>query len=999
MSLDFEKEVFKIGSELLKESQKRDTLFFKKNWWYQKILAWTLQKQSLKSNLFRFIDVLPNLSSDKAFLSHWREYFKDDELGFISSGLGRLAPSLFVKSLRKQITQVAQMFITGSCPEESLKVISKNWNQGLAFSLDILGEEILSEKEAEQYFQTCLSTMDQFKKASWSYQKTLQKDLEGELPHLNFSVKLSALFSQTKVEAWDYSKECIKKRLRLLFQKAVKEFFFINVDMEYYHSKDLYIEVFKELLMEEEFKSYPHFGLVVQTYLKESLEDLKDLIDFCKKRQQKITIRLVKGAYWDSEFLLSQQKNWPIPVYTEKSATDLNFEKALALLFEESNHVKIAVGSHNIRSLALALAYHKKYPSAQLEFQFLYGMVEGLAHALKQRAYLTRLYCTMGELIPGMSYLVRRLLENSSNQSFLLNSLMKKQSPEKLLAPPKIKKESPKESPKDSQNKAFSNFPLPDFSKKENRELFEKALKKWEASFPVEVPLMVSASKNKKLNIFSRVNPNKKNQIISKSVFVDREQALKTIEDRESFFPTWKKTPASQRVSYLYQTAELLKEKFFHFASLQIYELGKTWEAACADVAEAIDFCSFYASSYEALSKPQLTDDVAGEESFLHYEPIGLVSVIAPWNFPLAILTGQLTAPLVCGNIVLIKPAEQSSLTAYELVKVLLQAGFPKESFAFLPGQGEEIGELLVEDPRVSVISFTGSLEVGQKILHKINTSRSVDDTQVEGLVNGSRSLDSSQCVTKQKKFKKAILEMGGKNAIIIDSSADLDLAIKGVNESAFGFQGQKCSACSRVIILEDIYDKFIARWIPAIESLVIGESQKPESYGGALVDELAAKRVKAFLEKQKEKLIYSKPLEKEFIEQAYVIPPSVYLSSTPQSDLMQKELFAPIVSCYKVKNIEQALEILNQSIFGLTAGLYSRHPGHIEFFKAQADVGNVYINRNCTGALVKRHPFGGRKSSGLGSKAGQKDYLKQFLQAKVITENQIRRGFSPELF
>ena len=995
MSLEFEKEVFKLGSELLKESETKDTVFFKKNWWYQKILAWTLQKQSLKSNLFRFIDVLPNLSSDKAFLSHWKEYFKEDELGFISSGLGRLAPSLFVKSLRKQITQVARMFITGSCPEESLKVISKNWEQGLAFSLDILGEEILSEKEAEQYLQTCLSTMDQFKKASWSYQKTLQNDLEGELPHLNFSVKLSALFSQTKVEAWDYSKEAIKKRLRLLFQKAVKEFFFINVDMEYYHHKDLYIEVFKELLMEEEFKTYPHFGLVVQTYLKESLEDLKDLIDFCKKRQQKITIRLVKGAYWDSEFLLSQQKNWPIPVYTDKSATDLNFEKALGLLFKESKHVKIAVGSHNIRSVALALAYHKKYPSAQLEFQFLYGMVEGLAHALKQRAYLTRLYCTMGELIPGMSYLVRRLLENSSNQSFLLNALMKKQSPEKLLAPPKIKKEVPK----DSKNKDFSNFPLPDFSKKENRELFENALKKWERVFPVEVPLMVSASKNKTLNVVSRVNPNKKNQIISKSVFVDREQALKTIEDRESFFPTWKKTPASQRVSYLYKTAELLKENFFHFASLQVYEVGKNWETACADVAEAIDFCSFYASSYETLSKPQLTDVVAGEESFLHYEPLGLVSVIAPWNFPLAILTGQLTAPLVCGNIVLIKPAEQSSLTAYELVKVLLKAGFPKESFAFLPGQGEEIGELLVEDPRVSVISFTGSLEVGQKILHKINAPHSVDDSQVEGQVTAPSSFDSSRLVSRQKKFKKAILEMGGKNAIIIDNSADLDLAIKGVNESAFGFQGQKCSACSRVIILEDIYDKLIDRWIPTIESLVIGESQKPENSIGALVDDLAFKRVKEFLEKQKENLIYSKPLKKEFEEQAYVIPPSLYFSSNPQSDLMQKELFAPIVSCYKVKTIEQALELLNQSIFGLTAGLYSRHPGHIEFFKSQADVGNVYINRNCTGALVKRHPFGGRKKSGLGSKAGQKDYLKQFLQAKVVTENHIRRGFSPELF
>ena len=1049
MSQEFEKEVFEIGSELLKESSKYDQMFLKKNWWYQKMLSWTMQKQSLKTNLFRFIDVLPNLSTDEQFLSHWSEYFKEEDLRFITSGLGRLAPSLLVKAIRRQITQVAGMFITGSNPEESLQVIAKNWERGLAFSLDILGEETLSEKEAEAYFQAYLSAMEELKQAqkNWPYQKTLQRDGEGEIPSLNLSVKASALFSQVKVEAWGYSKEQIKKRLRPLFQKAVQEFFFINMDMEHYHHKDLCLEIFKELLMEEKFKNHPHFGIAVQAYLRESLDDLKGLIDFCKKRKQKITIRLVKGAYWDSEFLLSKQKNWPIPVYTKKEETDLNFEKALALLFKESKYVKIAIGSHNVRSIACALAYHKNHPEAQLEFQFLYGMAEGLAQALKQKGYLTRLYCTMGDLIPGMSYLVRRLLENSANQSFILNSLMKKQPPEKLLSPPlskinlnrgvkgaserkksnlreeasrikklkasflnrifffkklSLKREPQKQnldfsnfnsshtiepsfrSSQDSLNKTeelsrkrggFLNFPVPDFSKKQNRDAFEKALKNWESRFPVEVPLLIKPPKKPSI-LFSRENPNKKKQIVSKTAFVDREQALKAVEECHQFFPKWKAVSAVKRAAYLKKTAELLKESFFHFASLQVYEVGKTWEEASADVAEAVDFCSFYAESYEKLSVPRLTDEVAGEESFLRQEPIGLTAVIAPWNFPLAILTGMLAAPLVCGNTVLIKPAEQSSLTAYELVKLLLKAGFPSESFAFLPGRGEEVGEALVEHPKVSIISFTGSLEVGQSIFNKISSLSKVQDN-----------------------FKKAILEMGGKNAIVIDSSADLDLAVRGVTESAFGFQGQKCSACSRVIILEDIYEKFMSRWIPAIESLVIGEAEKPENSLGALVDEASAKRIKNFLQNQKESLIYSHPVEKEFADQSHFIPPKLYLSAKPHSDLMQKELFAPIVACFKAATMEHAIEVLNQTQFGLTAGLYSRHPSHIELFKSEASAGNVYINRSCTGAIVKRHPFGGRKRSGLGGKAGQADYLKQFLQAKVITENQMRRGFSPELF
>ena len=406
--------------------------------------------------------------------------------------------------------------------------------------------------------------------------------------------------------------------------------------MEHYHHKDLYLEIFKELLMEEEFKNHPHFGIVVQAYLRESLDDLKSLIDFCKKRRQKITIRLVKGAYWDSEFLLSKQKNWPIPVYTKKEETDLNFEKALALLFKESKYVKIAVGSHNVRSIACALAYHKNHPEAQLEFQFLYGMAEGLAQALKQKGCLTRLYCTMGDLIPGMSYLVRRLLENSANQSFILNSLMKKQSPEKLLSPPlskinlnrelkgaserkksnlreetsiikklkasflnrtflfkklSLKREPQKQnldfsnfnsshtiepsfrSSQDSLNKTeelsrgrggFLNFPVPDFSKKQNRDIFEKALQNWESRFPVEVPLLIKPPKKPSI-LFSRENPNKKKQIISKTAFVDREQALKAVEECHQFFCKMESCFSSQANLLFEENRRVVKREFFPF--------------------------------------------------------------------------------------------------------------------------------------------------------------------------------------------------------------------------------------------------------------------------------------------------------------------------------------------------------------------------------------------------------------------------------------------------
>ena len=970
MTHNLEKLIFEKGSELLRQSQKRRSVFLEKNWWYKKMLSWTMRNSQLKSSLFRFIDVLPSLSNDEQFLSHFNEYFKDQELSFISSGLGKLAPALMVKNIKKQISQVAKMFITGSELSSALTILSKNWEQGLAFSMDILGEATLSEKEADFYSQAYLDMMNQLLSAqkTWPRREELEKDRFGKIPSINISIKASSLFSQIKTEAWEYSKKHLKDKLRPLFQKAVQDFIFINLDMEHYHFKNLFLELFQELLMEEELKNYPHFGIVVQTYLKDSLEDLKQLDKFAGKRGQKLSIRLVKGAYWDSEVLLAKQKNWPIPVWTNKEDTDAYFEQGLSWLFEKSKNIKIAVGSHNIRSIACALAYHQKYPDKSLEFQLLYGMAEGLAHSLKDKGCLVRLYCTVGDFIPGMSYLVRRLLENSANQSFILNSFVKNQSPDLLLAPPKAVQKPQIEKTNQAE---FSNFPLLDFSLKENRQKFQKALQHWKSRFPLKVSLILEGKEEKSAELFQRENPSRPEQRISQSFLADKAQAERAVHSTGEFFEDWSRRPPEQRLSCLKKLARLIEERRFELAALQVFEVGKTWSEAMADVAETLDFCNYYADSYEKLAVPKQTDRVAGEDNFLRYEAIGVTAVIAPWNFPLAILTGMTVAPLVCGNTVILKPAEQSPLTAYQLAQMLLEAGFPKKSFAFLPGRGEEIGDYLVKDPKVSLISFTGSFEVGSQI------------------IKNTASLSKGQ-----NNFKRCIVEMGGKNAIVIDSSADLDEAVSGVLQSAFGFQGQKCSACSRVIILEDIYEKFIQRFLPAVESLVIANPEEPFASLGPLIDKDSFERVQKIIKEEASLKLFSS----DFKSSAYFCPPLVYLSDDLDSKLMQEELFAPILTCYKVTTLKEAIHVLNQSPFGLTAGFYSRHPGHIEKFKSSASAGNLYINRNCTGAMVKRQPFGGRKRSGLGSKTGGRDYLKQFLHTKVVTENNMRRGFSPEL-
>ena len=1059
-----EQEIFKTGSQLLKHAEKHNSKFFKKNWWYKKMLSWTIKDPLLKTQLFRFIDVLPRLSTDEQFLSHFKEYFKGHELEKLSSGLSHLAPSLMVKNIKSQIHQVAKMFIAGSQPKEVVKILSQNWDNNLSYSLDILGEATVSEFEANHYLKQYLFMIDFLvsHQKNWPEKKQLTQDLFGAIPAVNFSVKASSVFSQIKTEAWDNSKQEIKNRLRILFKKAVTNCVFINLDMEQYHHKDLFLELFKELLMEEEFKTYPHFGIVVQSYLKDSLKDLQQLDEFAKQRGEKITIRLVKGAYWDTEVLLARQKNWPIPVYTNKEETDCNFENCIKWVFEHSKGIKLAIGSHNARSIACALAWHKLKPGVGLEFQVLYGMGEALADFLKQQGYCVRFYCTMGELIPGMSYFVRRLLENSSSQSFVLDVFLEKQSAKNLLAPPKLPIEDKNKNSNNLTNntvgdlsnnltnnknnntasdtsnnltnnknkitsnknpdnltcdkntfnkqklknirlsklvtffwdkkklnynkansynqlqastRSFVNYPLLDFSQKSNRDNFQQALDNLKTQFPFKVPIIIEGQELKSPKVFTRKNPSNFNQTISHSFFANTNQAEQAINSISVFYKEWKQVSPLNRVACLKKLAQLITKKEFELAALQVFEIGKTWGEAQADIAEAIDFCNYYADCYQQLIEKQKTDEVSGEESFSHFEAIGPTAVIAPWNFPLAILTGMTVAPLLCGNTVAIKPSEHSSLTAFEFAKLLLQSGFPEKSFAFLPGEGPEIGSYLVKHPKISIISFTGSFKVGSQILKS-----------------------AGEISKQQKDIKKCIIETGGKNAIIIDSSADLDTAIEGVLQSAFGFQGQKCSACSRVIVLQDTYPAFIKRFLPAVKSLVIDNPEQPHSSLGPLIDKSAYERIKKLAKEKKSEKLFEGSI-KESLNTGWFCPPLVYLIEEETSPLFQEEFFAPLLAILKVKDLKTAIRKANNVRFGLTAGLYSRHPKNIETAKSLIEVGNFYINRNCVGAMVKRHPFGGRKMSGLGSKAGGPEYLKQFLHTKIVTENTIRRGFAPEIF
>lgn len=975
------------GEEILKkmDSQSKVSLF-SKDFWYGSIMDWSMKNEGFKTQMFRFVDVLPSLNSGQEVAKHLKEYFADsgDNLPSVFNvglGLGSLAPSLMAGAIRKNVTQMAKMFISGENPREALSVLKKSRQNKIAFTVDILGEATLSEKEALDYQSRYLEMIDGLASdaSKWDFITQIDQDHLGPIPKVNVSVKLTALYSKINDRAWDETKTNLKERLRPILRKAIEKNVFINLDMEHYAVKHLTLEVWKELLLEEEFKNYRHFGCVIQAYLRDSLSDIEEMIRYSKKRDTSMTIRLVKGAYWDSETIEAEQKRWPIPVYTNKAESDANYEDCANLLLKNYQYISSAFGSHNVRTIAACLVAAEKFqvPKEAFEIQMLYGMADPIKKVLVDLGLRVREYAPIGELIPGMAYLVRRLLENTSNESWLRGKFAEGQSPEKLLRDPNEVKTVTSANLKTEDR--FYNEALLDFAITENREKILNAIKQKKQNLPIQVPIIVNGQDKKSNQTLNRENPSATSELVAQIHLADTETANQAVKAAKSALTKWRKTTTEQRAQLLEKLAQLMLRDRFQLIATQVLEVGKPWVEADADVAEAIDFCRYYARDLKRIEKPHRVGNIPGEVSLYHYQPRGVTLVIAPWNFPLAILCGMATAALATGNTVLMKPAEQSSAVALGLMRLMQEAGFPSDTVHLLPGLGEVVGEYLVNHPDISTIAFTGSKSVGLHILKQASIRQ-------EG----------------QNHVKHCLIEMGGKNAIIIDNDADLDEAVDGVLYSAFGFSGQKCSACSRVIVLEEVYDKFETRLVEAAKSWTFADASLGAADAGPVVDKDAYERILNTIEqaKKENKLLFQASISADIVNSSnrggYFVPATIFGSVKSESKLAQEEIFGPVLAVIKAKNINEAIDFANSTEYALTGGLYSRSPANIELVKNEFECGNLYINRSITGALVDRHPFGGFKMSGIGSKTGGPDYLRQFMEPRVVTENTMRRGFAP---
>ncbi|KUG29628.1 proline dehydrogenase (proline oxidase) / delta-1-pyrroline-5-carboxylate dehydrogenase [hydrocarbon metagenome] len=994
MDQALEKKIVARGKQFFQSIRGEAPSIFNKGFWTGKVMDWAMKNEDFKVQLFRFVDVLPYLTTSDALRRHIEEYFTGDgaadipavlKWGAEKSGMfGGLAAAVMGKAIRSNIEGMAKGFIIGQTAKEAVKSIKKLRKDGFAFTVDLLGEATMSEAEADAYRDGYLEVLAAIarEQPSWSALGGGKDGLDwGSAPRVNVSIKPSALYSQAKPVDMQGSVDGILSRLVPVYRATRAMGGALCIDMEALKYKEMTLELFKRLRTDPEFRDYPHLSVVLQAYLKDTERDLAGLLAFAKAEGLPIGIRLVKGAYWDFETVVAKQMGWEVPVWTRKPETDAAFERLSTEILRHADLVYFQCASHNIRSIShvMETAAALGVPESRYEFQALFGMAEPVRKGLLGVAGRVRLYCPYGELLPGMAYLVRRLLENTANESFLRQSFADGQAEELLLENPQatLSREAatacPPSSPPVTKGgpARFANHPMPDFTVPELRAAFPKALAEARADFGRTIPLVIGGREITTGDRLASVNPADPDEVVAVVCQAGVAETDQAVAAAKAAFPGWRDTAPQDRAAVLRKAAGIARERIVALSALQVLEVGKQWGQAYADVAEAVDFLEYYAREMVRLGTPRRMGNQPGEQNHLFYEPKGPVAVIAPWNFPLAIACGMSAAAVVAGNCVVFKPSGLASAVGYGLYGILREAGLPDGVFNFCPGRGSVMGDHLVEHPDIAMIAFTGSMDVGLRIMEK-----------------------AARAAPGQAYCKRVVAEMGGKNAIIIDDDADLDEAVSSVLYSAFGFQGQKCSACSRVIVLEPIYEKFTARLKEAAESVKIGPSEDPANFMGPVVDASQQQTVTRYADiaRAEGRVL----VERLASGKGFYAPMVIVEGIRPEHRLAQEEVFGPILAVMKAKTFDEAIDIANSTRFALTGGVFSRSPKNLETAKKRFRVGNLYINRNITGALVERQPFGGAKMSGVGSKAGGPDYLLQFMDPRVVTENTIRRGFTP---
>lgn len=948
-------------------------------------LGLTAQYALLRVHLLKFLAILPSLDHDKKgtevkriLIESLSRFLNDNgrvrrlkkkgqeralpaRYTFVIKTLyytALLLPSTPLASIiRKSVRLMAKRFIAGESIEKADKSLKALSLTGRDVTLDQLGELVVSEREADHYKSEVLKLVRGF-----SQHVAVGEKNSAGINRAHVSIKVSALCSDFKPHAPEYTYGLVAPRLLEILLAAKVEDVFINIDAEHYHYRDIVFKIYKRVLLETpELKDYMATGIVIQAYLRDASKHLGQIVELAKERGITMPVRLVKGAYWDAETVEGDAHSFNAPQFLNKEETDIHFRQLIVKIYESHPHLKLALASHNFADHAFAEATKEiLYPEVgEIEHQCLHMTYEALSTALAKMKWATRNYVPVGSLLVGMAYLVRRIMENSS-QVGVLTIMRSHKKHQTLMSPYSIHKQKKKDgklvfdlSISKLEDEFFNVTPLRLYLDDE-RIWIERALHTFEKSNLGKDYSNSFEMTGEWVGITASSSPETLVGRIRFANLEDAERALATIDNSYNS-GIWANSLWSFRTAMLVKAAGLMLARRNELSSLIVYEAGKSVSEALADVDEAIDFLNFYARN-EAYLQRNLIDLTSR----------GPTAVISPWNFPIAIPCGMVASSLVAGNTVILKSAEQTPLITQLLVDLLHEAGVPKDVLIHLPGPGETVGDFLVRDERISTIVFTGSKAVG---------------TYIASVAR--RRIYKNKLIEKSYPVK-AITEMGGKNAIIVTMNAELDETVSAILYSAFGHAGQKCSACSRVLVHNSLKDRLIERLKEACSDLKVGESFKFDTTVNPVITREDQLRLRSAVKDAANEAIHhggSVVLDRSNDNlPGFCLGPVLielpYERAFDRQSFSQRELFGPVLHIVGFNTLDEAAKLFNSTDYALTGGIFSQSQNDIDYLLTKIESGNIYINRTITGARVSIEPFGGFKLSGTGPKAGGRHYV-----------------------
>ncbi|MEM6229435.1 bifunctional proline dehydrogenase/L-glutamate gamma-semialdehyde dehydrogenase PutA [Shewanella scandinavica] len=880
----------------------------------------------------------------------------------LSRLVNRLGEPVIRQAMMAAMKIMGKQFVLGRNMKEALKNSEDKRKLGYTHSYDMLGEAALTRKDAEKYYTDYANAITELGAQSYN---------ENESPRPTISIKLSALHPRYEVANEDRVLTELYDTVIRLIKLARGLNIGISIDAEEVDRLELSLKLFQKLFNSEAAKGWGLLGIVVQAYSKRALPVLVWLTRLAKEQGDEIPLRLVKGAYWDSELKWAQQAGEAAyPLYTRKAGTDVSYLACARYLLSDATRGAIypQFASHNAQTVA---AISDMAGDRHHEFQRLHGMGQELYDTILSEAGAksVRIYAPIGAHKDLLPYLVRRLLENGANTSFVHKLVDPKTPIESLVVHPlktltgyKTLANNKIVLPADIFGSERKNSKGLNMNIISESEPFFAALEQfkntqWQAGPLVNGKTLTGEHK-------TVVSPFDTTQTVGQVAFADDAAIEQALASAETAFASWARTPVETRASALQKLADLLEENREELIALCTREAGKSIQDGIDEVREAVDFCRYYAvQAKKMMAKPELLPGPTGELNELFLQGRGVFVCISPWNFPLAIFLGQVSAALAAGNTVIAKPAEQTSIIGYRAVQLAHQAGIPVEVLQFLPGTGATVGSAITADERIGGVCFTGS--------------------------TGTAKLINRTLANRDGAIIPLIAETGGQNAMVVDSTSQPEQVVNDVVSSSFTSAGQRCSALRVLFLQEDIADRVIEVLQGAMDELVIGNPSSVKTDVGPVIDATAKANLDAHIDhiKQVGKLIKQMPLPAGTENGHFVSPTAVEIDSIK---VLEKEHFGPILHIirYKAAELSQVINEINSTGFGLTLGIHSRNEGHALEVADKVNVGNVYINRNQIGAVVGVQPFGGQGLSGTGPKAGGPHYLTRFVTEKTRTNN-----------